>query len=307
MNNMDFLYIDINTNLNQFFDKTGIDYSAYPGHALNGKNRYKKLYHFTSFASFQKIWNSKNLKFSNAQNVNDSLEKHCLWSMPNFRQLPIVEVLSMQRWAYKQISLTMDYDSYIKGCMSAAMWGYYAEKGNGVCIEIDFEKLEIPATCIFSPIKYTDEIPYSYTVPESVITQNKVADFLCQIRQELFFTKHLSWKGENEFRILSKIDEYLNIKNAISAIYLTSYNSEVCLKVESLVKDDVPVKCVFYTNLANRAVPACYDTKAFRRKVEHCKKDPKNCLNKLQAMSYEIYQKNCDDWDKPLLLPNNPL
>ena len=41
--------------------EAGIQCDVKPGQPLKGANRYKKLYHFTSFNSFVKIWLSKKL------------------------------------------------------------------------------------------------------------------------------------------------------------------------------------------------------------------------------------------------------
>lgn len=68
----------------------------------------------------------------------------------------------MQHWAvmqkfrelrlkYKQISLTMDYDSYLWGCMSTQMWAYYADKSQGVCIGLDYDKLVFPSNSFHAP------------------------------------------------------------------------------------------------------------------------------------------------------------
>lgn len=48
----------------------------------------------------------------------------------------------------------MDYDTYIWGCMSTQMWAYYADKCQGVCIQLDYEKLAIPPTSFHAPVKY---------------------------------------------------------------------------------------------------------------------------------------------------------
>lgn len=45
--------------------------STYPGKPLAGMEKYKKLYHFTSFDTFVRIWLSKKLKFGSMLEVND--------------------------------------------------------------------------------------------------------------------------------------------------------------------------------------------------------------------------------------------
>ena len=116
-------------------------HGIFPGKPLKGKERYKKLYHYTSFDSFVKIWLNKNLRFSSSENVNDILEAKKEYSAPAIAQMPLMIALQEAKASYKQISLTMDFDSYLWGCMSSMMWGYYADKRKGVCIELDYDKL----------------------------------------------------------------------------------------------------------------------------------------------------------------------
>ena len=60
------------------------------------------------------------------------------------------------RSKYKQISLSMNYDSYIKGCMSAMMWGtLWRQKRRGVCIGFDYAKMPLNQKDMFhAPVKY---------------------------------------------------------------------------------------------------------------------------------------------------------
>lgn len=58
---------------------------------------------------------------------------------------------------YKQISLKQDYSGDFLGYSSPMMWGQYAEKAKGVCIELDLRNiLEHNIKCLKSKIDYTD-------------------------------------------------------------------------------------------------------------------------------------------------------
>jgi hypothetical protein len=46
----------------------------FPGRKLKGEEKYRKLYHYTSFNTFVKIWCTKKLKFGTLTDVNDILE-----------------------------------------------------------------------------------------------------------------------------------------------------------------------------------------------------------------------------------------
>lgn len=113
----------------------------YPGHRLTFAEKSAHLYHYTSFVSFVKIWLSQRLLFSPLSKMNDVQEKSVRCASSNPNSIPILKAYDEIRRKYKQISFTMDYDSYFKGCMSTIMWGHYADKCNGVCIEFDASKL----------------------------------------------------------------------------------------------------------------------------------------------------------------------
>lgn len=83
----------------------------------NRENQYTKLYHYTSFDTFVRIWLSQQLKFGSVLGVNDLEEGRC--DVQNFRieQLPLILAYEDLRRSYKQISLMMDDDSQA-GCMS---------------------------------------------------------------------------------------------------------------------------------------------------------------------------------------------
>lgn len=246
----------------------------YPGIRLKGKKQYAKLYHYTSFETFVKIWLSKKLKFGKIENVNDineakqTLSTSChLKSIDDLRQAnerikKIREELSL----YKQISLTKDYNSYLKGCMSPMMWGHYGDKRKGVCIELDFNKLNFTKDMIWGNIKYKNDLPAIIKIPYNLDKDKDIKNFPLKNRKDIFFTKTIDWKGENEFRIISKNSEYLDINNAIVAIYVTDCESEVCKFVEKLVKDTIEVKLFCYIQLNTRKVPII--TNAKEKRVE---------------------------------------
>lgn len=57
---------------------TYTSHGHYPGTKLIGKDRYKRLYHFTSFDTFVRIWLSGELLFGDVQKVNDLQESDFL-------------------------------------------------------------------------------------------------------------------------------------------------------------------------------------------------------------------------------------
>lgn len=282
-----------------------ITYTAngvFPGHKLRGKERYAKLYHYTSFDSFVKIWLSKSLKFSNVKNMNDVLESTLNPSTSQFWQAPLAYAYLDIRPRFRQISLTMDYDSYMKGCMSPVMWGTYADKKNGVCIELDYDKIKFPKDVIKGPVVYKEFVDIYKEIPSEVQTINQLKQFIVKNKKKEFLTKQMSWKGENEYRILKFDGDYLDITGAISAVHVVSYNSDECLFVEKLVNNEVPVKYLHYVSNNNRALPVMTDTQSSRKEMENAKNIPQNALVKLTEKARAIYDSHKADPDFPLVL-----
>lgn len=241
--------------------------NTFPGKSLKGKERYQKLYHFTSFETFVRIWTLKELKFGLISNVNDIQESAKELSIQNPTQLPVLCAYQDILSSYKQISFTMDTDTYLKGFMNTMMWGYYADKTKGVCIEFDYDKLQFPAQMITGVVKYMDFPPHITEIPKDIKTQKEIRKYILKNRKKLFFSKQKGWKGENEYKIVSDSYDYLNIDGAISCVYLTSCTSKECQMVEQLVNDSVPVKFLYF----NHDIPFASDTKTEREKINKAK------------------------------------
>ena len=236
---------------------------TFPGNKLKGVERYKRLYHYTSFDSFVKIWLSKSLRFSPVSNVNDIQEKVIEASISNSEQLELAKSFIAIRKSFKQVSFTMDYDSYLKGCMSPMMWGLYADKTKGVCIELDYNKIQFPHNCLKGIVRYKAILNKYKGISPDVKTESDLIRFIIKHQKELFFTKNKCWSGENEYRVLSKEDDYLNIKNAISAVYLAAEDSPELGWVHNIVDGIIPIKIFTHTfALDNSAIPIIKDTES---------------------------------------------
>jgi hypothetical protein len=275
----------------------------FPGSKLQGKDRYKRLYHYTSFNSFVKIWLTKSLLFSESKNVNDLQEAHDSISTQNWFQIPLIYACNDIKSEYRQISLTMDYDSYLQGCMSTMMWGHYGDRNHGVCIELDYDKLELPKTAKGGPVKYVKYLPKNVLLDPKIASIKDLRQFIRKNIKEIFFTKQICWKDENEFRIISDVDKSLDIANAITAVYLTDYESMECLLVEKLVNEVVPVKCLRYIeNNKNIAIPILSDTKSLRLQLNSARTNQKNALNPLSENAKQYYLEHRHDENFSLLL-----
>ena len=229
---------------------------TFPGKKLNGAERYKKLYHYTSFDSFVKIWLSKRLRFSPVSSVNDIQEKVIEASFIYPEQLELAKSFIAIRKSYKQVSFTMDYDSYLKGCMSPMMWGLYADKTKGVCIELDYNKILFPHNCLKGIVRYKALLNRYQGISPDIKTESELNRFIIKHQKELFFIKNKCWAGENEYRVLSKDEDYLNIEKAISAVYLATENSPELEFVRKMVNGVIPIMVFTHAfALDNSAIP----------------------------------------------------
>ncbi|MDO6739392.1 DUF2971 domain-containing protein [Wenyingzhuangia sp. 2_MG-2023] len=276
----------------------------FPGKKLKGEEQYKKLYHYTSFNTFVKIWCTKKLKLGELTEVNDLLEMNGNIQTESPQQTPLIFAYKDIRTSYKQLSFTMDYDSYIKGCMSPLMWGVYGDKRKGVCIEFDYKKLNIPNNFLKDIVKYFPAVKNVVTLPIELKTKKDIKNFVERNAKENFFIKQESWKGENEFRLISDKNDYLDISSAISSVYLTSYDSVECLCVEDLIKDKCEIKFIDYIKnpSGNESIPITRDTRKTRESYEKAKRSSSNVINSISQQALNFYNSKKDDENASLIL-----
>lgn len=226
-----------------------------------------KLYHYTSFDSFVRIWFTKTLLFSPPGNVNDILERTRGVKTDYIWQYERLQVFSNLLESYKQISLTRDYSDKVKGFMSPMMWGQYGNKGQGVCIELDRDRIECPDGVWAGPITYTDELQY-IRLPENASSEEDMAGYVQDSIDEILFKKHTSWEKENEYRYISRSQEKLRIKNAISAIYVQNGQSVESSILHEIVNNQVPVLVMKYEEIKGVLSPKLYSWEGYHRMFE---------------------------------------
>lgn len=214
----------------------------YPGVTLTNEEKRKRLYHYTSFDSFVKIWLSKKLLFSNVSYVNDLYESNFSMRMHSLNSLKYSDEFRECRKKYKQVSLTMRYDSYLDGDMSLAMWGIYGKSGKGVCIELDYNKLNLKGL-VFGNIFYEDPLPLPPSLDE-ICSEVQIDDFILKYQKQLLFTKHKSWQFENEFKILKRDcqeNEGVDIRHAITAITVAKWKEPEAQFVLQLLENETEI------------------------------------------------------------------
>ena len=184
----------------------------------------EKLYHYTKFESAIKIISSQQQKFGTLESMNDINESYkAIFYQSD--EIPPETVKSCLR-NYRQISLTMDKPGR-QGFDIPAMWGHYADKGDGVCLVYDKNKLL--ASINGKPYKQ-GKITYTNKYDNTIIVDDD--DIYCFLKQhckELFFTKTRDWSYEQEFRILAistKDPLFLPLNGSIIAVIMHSTNDD---------------------------------------------------------------------------------
>ena len=247
----------------------------YPGIPIPIEEKQKRLYHYTTLESFLKIWVTKKLLFSNSSRMNDILESNKSLSV-SLGSKDIWQEYHDAVYSYKQISLTMDYDSYIRGSMSRMMWGHYGQKGDGVCIELDPYRINFDNT-IAKAVSYSNTALSLPVLPSNIRDKEDIEKYLLDNKDLFFFIKTEDWSGENEFRIVSNTLESLDISNAITNVYVTSCWSLTCQCVEEIVKD-VPVLFFHHNQTKDWLVPIVSSTVAYRGSFMKPSKEKKSIV-----------------------------
>ena len=156
----------------------------------------KYLYHYTNLNSCIKILMSNTMLFGKLSDMNDINElQHPLY----FDDWTISNIVHEEIKCYQQISLTQDGER--RGFDIPAMWGHYSDKGAGVCIIFNKEKLinVLPPEIYKAPVLYVKDF-----APDILFQSNsgKILPFSREEIMEYFFKKSSDWAYEQEYRIL---------------------------------------------------------------------------------------------------------
>jgi len=176
------------------------------------------MYHFTTFQSFLKIWKDKTLRFSSLKGLNDvnEVSKYYFGEHKSRGKFTYTQKLKKEVEKYKQISLIKESEELYPSCMLPVMWGHYGDKGKGICIKLDVSKIKFPNKVFRGNVIYDKITRVSY---DGV---SDITKFITENKKDLFFTKSKDWSYENEYRIVSKEEDCLEISKAITEIIITS-------------------------------------------------------------------------------------
>jgi hypothetical protein len=180
-----------------------------------------KLYHYTSFETALKIIASGKLKYGRLRDMNDVNEayRYVYYNKDlNISSQDVLQELSL----YRQLSFSVDGVNC--GYNISPMWGHYAQKGRGVCLVIDRNKIEkllslktdVYSKTITYKSNYSGDIDIEMSdIPQSIASQ----------KDEIFFSKSSEWEYEQEYRVVKKFndtdgDKFLDIKDCIIAVMM---------------------------------------------------------------------------------------
>lgn len=188
------------------------------------KDTEKLLFHYTSFNSAIKIIKSGKLLYSKLSKLNDPLESHRSSYYDDYNSSK-TEIIQNEISKYHQISLTKDTVCR-RGFDINAMWGHYADKGNGVCLVFDKNQLEGQ---LKKGYVFHKEIHYSSSYDNSITVEGDVSKYFKEHIDDIFFKKAESWSYEQEYRIIKKFEENgkksIDISKLIIAIIMYNSNS----------------------------------------------------------------------------------
>ncbi len=186
-----------------------------------------RLYHFTSFKAACSIIESGKLRFGKPFRMNDLIESNrivfqrvLLNDMSEDERNGLFAEEEMRR--YQQVSFSQDkeYDDRLfLGFDLHSMWGLYANKGYGVCLVFDKNKLKLEEGDYGKNVEYYNLVPADFEFKNR--SKAGIKGEIWRRRDEIFFNKRKEWEYEQEYRIIRRArnefdTEYLDVSDSLS-------------------------------------------------------------------------------------------
>jgi len=197
-----------------------------------------KLYQYRRFDEHteENLVNNQ-LYLSKVNNANDPFEGACVYSIKDdlvkkfIMEVTKVEINNREFRLTPADRITEEhliqgisnnnrenlFEKYGITCLSEVndshlMWGHYADKHNGYCLEFEFDSI-IEG---LNKVKYVER-PYTINIhSEEDMTPAKHKE---QVK-EILYRKHASWKYEMEWRICDEVEKIVNYNfDCIKAVY----------------------------------------------------------------------------------------
>lgn len=188
------------------------------------------IYHYTSAGNFFCILNSMSLKLSDFSNSDDLNEANIanVDRISNVMTMNSLEKFIKSRCSYLSFVRGGDFEfGELEGTNHPRMWSQYANKGFGVCLAIDEDRFfDINKKSLSSNFYKFENVQYENKNGASVMIdvpyiEGNDESLIKRYYRELFFKKHLDWKGENEKRLFGiDLPKYLSIYEALEFICL---------------------------------------------------------------------------------------
>jgi hypothetical protein len=208
---------------------------------LLAKALQQQIFHFTSADSLFAILKDLTLKMTPCSKLNDLNEGNIknFEVKDSFKRVELVREIETNCYVSSFSESYQVQGKWISGVNRPNMWAYYARSMSGACVVLNREKfLEINKELLSRYFHKYGDIEYN-VLNASLQRDIDTKDFdvlLEQHSKELFFTKHISWSQEDEWRLMlhSKVaPEKLSIDGCIEYIVL----GEKFLEGTTIVQD----------------------------------------------------------------------
>ncbi|HBW13098.1 MAG TPA: hypothetical protein DEF30_04680 [Proteiniclasticum sp.] len=258
--------------------------------SLNNKN----LYHFTSVDTLLNyILKYNRLKFNNLYNMNDPKEASS-WPFKFYDEVTDTSYLRINSSIFEEIdryvksywliacfknephiTYETDINEFDRAYFDMRMWDQYGDKHKGICIIFDHEKLMNSLSKLSEFNVFHGSVTYSnnyfnkmedpFAVSFHQISLHGLNEIMknqtMKYYDNFFFTKSLSWRGEDEYRIAlhfkeKEVEYYLHdFKDAITGIILGYQVSEEIQKdIFELFGDKLNIYRILSNNWHNEIV-----------------------------------------------------
>ena len=122
----------------------------------------------------------------------------------------------------QQISFSQDREyggRWFLGFDLHTMWGLYADKGYGVCLVFDKDRLVLEDGDYANDVRYFDIIPQYAPIDNR--SRLGIRDEIWRKKEEIYFRKRKEWEYEQEYRVIRRaksedVTEYLDISKSLS-------------------------------------------------------------------------------------------
>lgn len=223
----------------------------------------QNIYHFTRLeTAMLRILPSMKLKLSPFLESNDPKEykTYSFWSIfEQFADFETIEIKNKFQFFLKsqckQLCFSLSYfykGAFIDGYNHPAMWAHYGENQNGICLVLDREKfIKSNAGLLHDEVEYLPS--FKFPKLKNGNTQcdyNHFEKYLIENQKALFFTKHLHWACEHEYKFVGIGNtEFCSIADSLTAIYVgNNFPKELLSCLFSLVPEYVVVKKIIFDN-----------------------------------------------------------